>query len=152
MIEHTFHFALWIHNDSRIIFKVYEDPILSPPRLSLPHHHSRKHCMQGKKLMSACCTIGGEAPATCRAEEVSVLTLLPQIRLSLLHCGHEHIAGGCCWQPVETRSPASHGNHIQILSSSVVCAVHDGTYRETQGHPELVSGRTTAPSLGRHGC
>lgn len=83
--------------------------------------------------------------------ECRVLTLLSQVRLSLLHGGHKHVARSCCWQSVQTGSPPSDGNHIQVLGSSVVCAVHHGSHRQTQGHPELVSGRTSAPSLGRHG-
>ena len=44
---------------------------------------------------------------------------------------------------VKTSTSASDGNHIKVLSTSVIGAVDHSTGRETKGHSELVSSSTT---------
>ena len=57
-MTYTFHFTLWVYDHSRIVFKVNEDAILSPPRLALPHHHSRNDCTCKMMLQQCTLTVG----------------------------------------------------------------------------------------------
>ena len=47
-------------------------------------------------------------------------------------------------ESVETSTPASDGNDVEILSTSVISAVDHSTHRETERHSELVSSSTSA--------
>ena len=79
-----------------------------------------------------------------------MLTLFPKVRLSLLDGGHDHVSASCAWESIQPSSPSHNWDDIQILGSCVVCAIHDGTHWESQGHAELVSRCSSAPSFGRH--
>jgi len=76
-------------------------------------------------------------------------TLLSQVRLSLLHAGHHHVASRSGGQPVQPGSPPANGDDVQVLGTRVVRAVHDCGHWETQGHAELVTAGSTL-DLVRH--
>lgn len=74
--------------------------------------------------------------------------LLPELGLSLLHGGHEHVPDGGCWEAVQAPADPVDGDHEEILGPRVVRAVHDGADGETQGDAELAAAAATATSLG----
>ena len=51
--------------------------------------------------------------------------LLPELGLSLLDGSEEHVTDGTSGEAVESGTDASAGDHVQVLGSSVVGAVHD---------------------------
>jgi len=75
--------------------------------------------------------------------------LLPELRLSLLDGGHDHVTGTTSGQAVKARTDTLDGDDVQVAGTRVVAAVHDGADRKTEGHPQLVTGRTTS-ALGGH--
>lgn len=83
-------------------------------------------------------------PGLALAHNNSWHDLLPQVRLSLLYRGHNHVANGSGWQPVQAPLHSLDGNDIQILGSSIVGTIHHGAYRQTQWHPKLVPGGTSS--------
>lgn len=46
-------------------------------------------------------------------------------------------------ESVETSTPASDRNHVQILGTRVISAVNHSADRETEAHSELVSSSTS---------
>merc|ERR1712226_1627101 len=65
--------------------------------------------------------------------------LLPELGLSLLHGAEDHVPAAACWQPVEPPADPVHSDHVQVLGSCIVGAVHDRPDRAGQGNPELCS-------------
>ena len=59
------------------------------------------------------------------ANDDSRHNLLPELGLSLLDTSEEHVTNGTGGEAVKSGTSNSAGNHIQVLSSSVVSAVHD---------------------------
>lgn len=53
--------------------------------------------------------------------------LLPELRLSLLDCGHHHVADTASGQPVEAGTDTLDGDDVEVACARVVTAVHDGT-------------------------
>lgn len=81
-------------------------------------------------------------------------TLLAELGLTLLHGGHEHISRAyavsrssepstASRESVQTSTPASDGNDVQILGTRVISAVDHSAHRETKAHSEFVSSSTT---------
>ena len=52
--------------------------------------------------------------------------LLSELGLTLLDGGKEHVSDGTSREAVELGTDASASDHVQVLSPSVVSAVHDG--------------------------
>ena len=52
--------------------------------------------------------------------------LLPELRLSLLDGGHDHVTGTTSGQAVKTRTDTLDGDDVQVAGTRVVAAVHDG--------------------------
>lgn len=71
--------------------------------------------------------------------------LLAEIGLALLHGGHDHVADAGRGEAIKPTLNALHRYNVEILGSGVIGAVYGRRHRETQRHPELVSGRTSAP-------
>lgn len=44
-------------------------------------------------------------------------TLFPELRLALLHSGHNHVTRACCWQTVQATLYSLHSNYIQVLGT-----------------------------------
>ena len=65
--------------------------------------------------------------------------LLPQLGLTLLHGGQEHVSDRASGVSVETSSKASNSNHVQVLGSGVVGAVHGGCDWQTVRNLQLDS-------------
>ena len=76
----------------------------------------------------------------------AVLTLLPQLRLSLLHGRDNHVTNTSVRETVQVGARPVRLNDIQRLGAAVVRAVEDCTSGETHGHPELVARGTRACS------
>ena len=81
-------------------------------------------------------------------------TLLAELGLTLLHGGHEHISRAyavshssepstASRESVETSTPASDRNDVQILGTRVISAVNHSADGETEAHSELVSSSTS---------
>jgi hypothetical protein len=68
-----------------------------------------------------------------------VLTLLPQLWLSLLYTGNHHITNTSIRQPIQTCSKTVRFNEKQTLCSAVVRAIQDGTHGQTERHAEFVA-------------
>merc|ERR1711882_15495 len=62
---------------------------------------------------------------------------LPQLWLSLLDLGKDHVSAAPGWQPVQSAPDPVHRNDIQVLGACVVSAVHDGTDGAGKRDPEL---------------
>ena len=62
------------------------------------------------------------------ADDNSLKYLLSQLWLSLLDTAKEHVSDRSSWESVKSSSNTSTGEHVQVLSSSVVSAVHDGCH------------------------
>ena len=65
--------------------------------------------------------------------------LLPELRLSLLDCGEDHISETSLRKAVQASTPAGHSDDVQVLGATVVGAVHHGSDGETASHPEFVA-------------
>ena len=59
--------------------------------------------------------------------------LLSKLGFTLFDGRQEHVADGARRQTAESGTDAGAGNHIQVLSSGVVSAVHDGRHWQTVG-------------------
>ena len=81
-------------------------------------------------------------------------TLLAELGLTLLHGGHEHISRAyavsrssepstASRESVQTSTPASDRNDVQILGTRVISTVDHSAHRETKAHSEFVSSSTT---------
>ncbi len=64
-------------------------------------------------------------------------TFLPQIGLSLLDSGEDHIANSGGRKPVKARVHRLDGNHIQVLCTAVVSTVHHCSDRQSLRNLEL---------------
>lgn len=69
--------------------------------------------------------------------------LLSEIRLTLLHSGHDHVSHTSWWKPVEAPLDALNWYDVQVLCPGVVSAVHRCCHWQTQRHAELVSSWTS---------
>ena len=63
--------------------------------------------------------------------------LLTQLRLSLLDGSKEHVTDGTSWEAVESSTNLSASDHVKVLSSSVIGAVHDGSDWQRVGNLQL---------------
>ena len=70
--------------------------------------------------------------------------LLLQLGLALLDGGDDHVADTGGRQTVEAPLDALDGDDVQILGTTIVGAVHDGTHGETQGHAETITSNTSS--------
>ena len=61
------------------------------------------------------------------ADDHSLQHLFPELGLTLLNGGQEHVTDGACGEAVKPGADASASDHVQVLGSSVVRAVHDGS-------------------------
>merc|ERR1719392_333739 len=86
-----------------------------------------------------------------KIDELPVLPshLLPLLWLSFLDCGKNHVSTASSWESVEATSDPINSNHIQVLTSCVVCAVHDSPHWAGKGDPELGSCGSSTSSF-RH--
>ena len=66
-------------------------------------------------------------------------TLFPQVRLSLLDGGHDHVANSGGRQTVQAALDALDGDDVQVLSSGVVGTIDDCSDGETQRHAVLLA-------------
>lgn len=53
--------------------------------------------------------------------------LLPELRLSLLDSGHDHVTDTTSGETVEAGTESLDGDDVQVTGTGVVGAVHDGT-------------------------
>lgn len=65
------------------------------------------------------------ADSLALADNDSLQHLLPELGLTLLDGGKEHVSNGTSWESVQLGTDATDSDHVQVLSSSVVSAVHD---------------------------
>ena len=79
-----------------------------------------------------------------QAATKAVLTLLPQLGLSLLDRRNNHVTDTGVGETVQVRASAVRLDNEERLGAAVVGAVEDGTGGETHGHPELVARGTCA--------
>lgn len=80
-------------------------------------------------------------------------TLLPQLRLSLLHRRNNHVANTSIWQPVQASTEAERFDDVERLGAAVVSAVENCTNGQTESQSVLGSRCTTGwlwRSLGVH--
>lgn len=152
----SFHLAFRIDDDACVVFEVHVQPFLSPPRLALADHHGRHHCAF---FLFACPSVSYAVarvltrdsfassrgcPSVRFVGEVFARTFLSQVGLSFLDTGHHHVSCCSCWESVQPRSPSDHGDHVQVLGTGVVGAVHHRTHRQRQRHAELVARSTSS--------
>lgn len=53
--------------------------------------------------------------------------LLPELGLSLLYGGHNHVTDTCGGKTIEACADTFNGNNIQVTGAGVVAAIHDGS-------------------------
>ena len=68
------------------------------------------------------------------ADNNSWHNLLSKLWLTLLDGGKEHVTDGGGWETGHAWTDARDGDHVQVLGSSVVSAVHDGSNWQTVGN------------------
>ena len=71
------------------------------------------------------------------ADDNSLQDLLSELGLTLLDRSEEHVTDGTSGQAVQLGTDASASDHVQVLSSSVVSAVHDGSHGQRVGDLQL---------------
>ena len=76
----------------------------------------------------------------------TLLTLLPQLGLSLLHGRDNHVTNTSVRETVQVGARAVRLDNEERLGAAVVRAVENGSGGETHGHPELVARGTRACS------
>lgn len=81
-----------------------------------------------------------------RLNETRKLTLLPQLRLSFLHRGDEHVADTGIGETVQVGAGAEGLDDEERLSAAIVCAVDHGAGGQTESQTELVAGSACACS------
>lgn len=64
-------------------------------------------------------------PGLALADDNSGHDLLPELRLSLLDGGHDHVTNTGSGQAVETSANALDGDDVEVTGAGVVAAVHD---------------------------
>ena len=74
---------------------------------------------------------------------------LPQVWLSLLDSGHNHVINAGRREPVQEPLDYLHGDYVEVLGISVISAVDSGCHQQTQRQSELVTSRTSAPCSSR---
>ena len=67
------------------------------------------------------------------------LTLLPELRFSLLDRAKDHVASGSRGQTVQASTGTIGLNHVEGLGTTVVGTVKDSTGGQTKGHAELLA-------------
>ena len=67
------------------------------------------------------------------ADDDSGHDLLPELGLTLLDGSEEHVANGTSGHAGHSWTNATAGNHIQVLSTSVISAVDDRSNWQTVG-------------------
>jgi len=90
------------------------------------------------------------APQLALADDDGWHDLLPEVGLTLLDGGHDHVTDAGGRQAVEPTLDALDGDDVEVLGACVVRAVHGRCDGETQRHAELVPRRPSPPAL-RHG-
>lgn len=73
-----------------------------------------------------------------------MLTFLPQLWLALLNASNNHIPNTSIRQPIQPCTKAIWLDDKQTLCPAVVCAIQNGTHRQTKGHAEFVARSSTA--------
>jgi hypothetical protein len=68
----------------------------------------------------------GPPPGLALADNDGGHDLLPELRLSLLDGGHDHVTGTTSGQAVKARTDTLDGDDVQVAGTRVVAAVHDG--------------------------
>ena len=64
------------------------------------------------------------ADSLALADDDSLEHLLPELGLTLLDGGEEHVTDGTSGEAIELGTDASASDHIQVLGSRVISAVH----------------------------
>ena len=85
------------------------------------------------------------APRLALADDDGGHDLLPEVRLTLLDGGHDHVADAGRRQAVEPALDALDGDDVEVLGARVVSAVHGRRHGQTQRHAELVPRRPSPP-------
>ncbi len=85
------------------------------------------------------------SPGFALADNDSRHDFLSEVRLALLHCGHDHVSHSGGRKPVQPPLHSLHWDDVQVLRSCVVGTVDNRSYWESQWHPELVSCRSSSP-------
>lgn len=67
------------------------------------------------------------SPGLALADNDSGHDLLPELRLSLLDGGHDHVANTTSGETVEAGTNTLDGDDVKVTGTGVVGAVHDGT-------------------------
>ena len=70
-------------------------------------------------------------------DDHSLKHLLPKLGLTLLDGGKEHVTDGTSREAIELGTDASASDHVQILGSSVIGAVHDRSDWQRVGNLQL---------------
>ena len=71
--KRTLHLSLGVDNDSRIVLKIYEDPVLPPPGFPLAHHHCWQHCKHRQTVR----TSASHRPCVCLPGHLSDKSVRP---------------------------------------------------------------------------
>jgi hypothetical protein len=71
--------------------------------------------------------------------EENIRTLLTKFWFPFLHGRHNHVTDASIRKAIQMRPRVKGFNDKERLCTTVVCAVEDGTDRQTEGKPEFVA-------------
>jgi hypothetical protein len=71
-------------------------------------------------------------------------TFFAQVWLSFFDSGDDHIANAGGRQSVQTSAKTLDGNYVQVLGTSVVCAVDDGADGQAERNSEFTTTNTSS--------
>lgn len=167
----TFHLALGVDDHTSVVLEVDEDSVLPSERFPLSHNHALEHCahtpqktephrhadegagLYGWKWLcdafSPKLTPTNASPARSHTRTHPSATFFPELRLSLLHRAHDHVANTSCGKAVQAAFDATDGHDEQVLGTRVVCAVKHSTDWQTQGDPVLLAGSSCTSTADR---
>lgn len=119
-------------------------PALSASREARVSERTRKTaCRQQLTLEVEEVTLSS-ADGLALADDHGLQHLLSELGLALLDGGQEHVSDGARGEAVQSGADAGAGDHVQVLSSSVVCAVHDRSHWQTVRNLQLDSVATSS--------
>ena len=91
-------------------------------------HHVNKSASENNMTMILTLEIKemalSPADSLALADDDSLEHLLPELGLTLLDGGEEHVTDGTSGEAIELGTDASASDHIQVLGSRVISAVH----------------------------
>jgi hypothetical protein len=134
--------------------EIEEDTISPAPRFALTNDDSR-HSYEKRHVSNEIPTdynspiLLPNGNSYTSKNRIWRLTLFPQLGLSLLHRGNNHVANTSVGQPVEAGTETERFYDVQRLGATVVGAIDDGTDGQTESQTKFGAGSSSTLIGGR---